>query len=81
MQGLTWVGFINSRTATSAPGDYDTVTFAGLGTWSKDPANGPHVAAVQVSTSGRFPYVSILIDGGVTSNANTKPENVADTMP
>ena len=81
MLGLTWVGFINSRTAASSPGDYDTLTFAGIGTWSKDPGDESHIATVQVSTSGRFPYVTIMIDGGRTSNANTKPKNVDDTMP
>lgn len=81
MQGLTWVGFINSRTATSSPGEYDTLTFAGIGTWSKDPGDGSHIATVQVSTSGQFPYVTIMIDGGRTSSVNTKPKNVDDTMP
>jgi hypothetical protein len=81
MQCLTWVGLINSKTSACSMGDCDTVTFSGLGTWSKDPTGAPHVAAVQVSTSARFPYVSILIDGGSTSNANTKPANVDDTMP
>jgi hypothetical protein len=81
MQGLTWVGHINSRTAESAAGDYDTLTFAGIGTWSEEPEDGSHVATVQVSTSARFPYVTILIDGGRTSNVNTKPAQVEDTMP
>ena len=35
----------------------------------------------QVSTSAQYPYVSILIDGGETSNVNTKPERLEDTMP
>ena len=39
------------------------------------------IATVQVSTSPRFPYVTIMIDGGRTSSANTKPQNVDDTMP
>ncbi len=81
MQALTWVGFINSRTAEAAPGEYDTITFAGIGTWSKDPGDASHIATVQVSTSDRFPYVTILIDGGHTSSVNTKPANVEDTMP
>ena len=81
MQGLLWVGCLNSRTSSAAPGDYDTITFSGYGTWSKDPSGAPHVASVQVSTSARFPYVSILIDGGATSNVNTRPANVADTLP
>ena len=81
MQAVTWIGFINSRTAASAPGDFDTLTFAGIGTWSKDPENESHVATVQVSTSSEFPYVTIMVDGGRTSSVNTKPTNVEDTMP
>jgi len=81
MRGLTSVGFINSRSAASAPGEYDTLTFAGVGTWSKDPGSESHVATVQVSTSDRFPYVTIMVDGGRTSSVNTKPANVDDTMP
>ena len=81
MQGLTWVGFLNSRTAASEQGDYDTLTFGGIGTWSKDPGVESHIATVQVSTSGRFPYVTIMVDGGRTSSVNTKPVNVDDTMP
>ena len=79
MQGLLWVGCLNSRTSSAAAGDYDTITFSGYGTWSTDAS--AHVASVQVSTSPRFPYVSILIDGGVTSNVNTRPANIEDTMP
>ena len=81
MRALTWVGFINSKTAASPPGDYDTLTFTGIGAWSKDPGDGSHIATVQVSTSGRFPYVTIMIDGGRTLSVNTKPKNVDDTMP
>ncbi|OFW30306.1 MAG: hypothetical protein A3H97_09495 [Acidobacteria bacterium RIFCSPLOWO2_02_FULL_65_29] len=79
MQGLLWAGFINSRTA--APGDYDTLSFGGIGTWSKDPGDQSHIATVQVSTSAKFPYVTIMVDGGRTSSVNTKPANVDDTMP
>jgi hypothetical protein len=81
MQGLTWVGLINSRSSACAAGDCDTVSFAGVGTWSADPEEQSHVATVQVSTSDRFPYVTIMIDGGRTSSVNTKPANVDDTMP
>lgn len=48
-----------------AEGEPDTVVFSGFGTWSKD--GDRHFAAVQVTGS----YVSIQIDGGLTSNANT----------
>jgi hypothetical protein len=81
MQGLTWVGFVNSRSSLCAPGDCDTLSFAGLGTWSPDPDDDVHVATVQVSTSRQFPYVTIMIDGGRTSSVNVKPANVEDTMP
>ena len=67
--------------AALAQGDYDTLTFGGIGTWSKEPGDGSHVATVQVSTSERFPYVTILVDGGRTSSVNTKPANVEDTTP
>jgi hypothetical protein len=36
MRALTWVGHINSRTAASAAGEFDTLSFAGVGTWSPD---------------------------------------------
>jgi len=68
------VSCINSRTSHAAPGDYDTVTFAGFGTWSKD--SNPHIANVQISLSPDFPYVHVLIDGGSVSQANTKPAGV-----
>ena len=71
MQNLDSVSCINSRTSTAAPGDYDTVTFAGFGTWSQD--SNPHLATVQVSQSPDFPYVNIMIDAGFVSLANTKP--------
>jgi hypothetical protein len=83
MDALTWVGFINSKTAASRPGEYDTVTFSGIGRWSKDkdPNDRTHIASVQVSTSPKFPYVTIMIDGNRTSSVNTKPPNVDDTLP
>jgi hypothetical protein len=74
MGGLAWRSFIHSRTRPTKSREYDTVTFTGYGTWSKDPSDTPHVATVQVSTSREYPYVSIQIDGGLVSNVNTKPE-------
>ena len=59
----------------------DTLSFAGIGTWSANPGDHSHVATVQVSTSKQFPYVTIMIDGGRTQSVNTKPANVDDTMP
>ena len=78
---LTWVDFINSRTSTAVPGDYDTIIFSGFGTWSEDPTNGLHIATVHISTSPTHPYVSILVDGGATSNLNTRPVNRDLTLP
>jgi hypothetical protein len=43
LKELTWLGFINSRTSTAAAGDYDTLLFSGVGTWSEDEKN-LHVA-------------------------------------
>jgi hypothetical protein len=74
MTGLAWESFTHSRAPVGAEGDCDTVTFAGFGTWSKDPTGGLHVATVQVSTAAEAPYVSIQIDGAYVSNVNTKPE-------
>jgi hypothetical protein len=74
MQNLVSVACINSLTSTQSSGGYDTVTFTGFGTWSKD--KNPHVANVQVSTAPDAPYVSILIDGGQLSNVNTKPPQI-----
>lgn len=71
MQSLASVRCLNSRGSTSAPGDSDTVTFTGFGSWSAD--DQPHVATVQISTSPEFPYVSIMIDGGLVSNVDTRP--------
>ncbi|MEJ2081685.1 MAG: hypothetical protein P8Y94_05800 [Acidobacteriota bacterium] len=71
MENLVSASCTNSRTADVAPGEYDTVSFTGFGTWSED--EDPHVATVQVSTNPAAPYVSILVDGGTLSNVNTKP--------
>jgi len=73
MTSLANVHCTNSRSSQLSPGDYDTVSFSGFGSWSKDKENGLHLATVQISTSKDFPYVSVMIDGGLTSNANTKP--------
>jgi hypothetical protein len=41
----------------------------------------PHLATVQVSTARDMPYVSILIDGGMLSNVNTKPDKPVLPIP
>ena len=71
MRGLLWAGALNSSVPTS--GDGDTIAFSGYGTWSKDASPALHVVSVQVSTAPAAPYVSILVDGGATSNVNTRP--------
>ena len=71
MKSLAAVHCINSRTSQAAPGDYDTVQFAGFGSWTGDSL--PHIATVQISTASDFPYVQILIDGGTTSQADMRP--------
>jgi len=73
MTRLTWVDFLNSATSEAPADDYDTFTFTGLGTWSEDPANGSHVATVHICTSPTHPFVSVLIDGGESTNVETRP--------
>ena len=75
MTRLVWVDFLNSRQSTAAPGDFDTMTFTGFGTWSEDPSSGVHTATVHVSQAPGRPYISVLIDGGATRNLNTRPPN------
>ena len=75
MTRLIWVDFLNSRQSTAAPGDFDTMTFTGFGTWSADPSGGVHTATVHISQASGRPYVSILIDAGATRNLNTRPPN------
>ncbi|HVT60579.1 MAG TPA: hypothetical protein VHR45_19555 [Thermoanaerobaculia bacterium] len=81
MRGLAWVSFLKSHSGAARRGEVDTVTFTGYGSWSQDPGPAPHVATVQISTSRKAPYVSIQIDGGETSNVNTKPANMEDARP
>lgn len=71
MGSLVWVSFGNANRA-ARPGEVDCVTFTGIGLWSHD-MSGPHMCTVQISTAPELPYVSILIDGGMVSNVNTKP--------
>ena len=81
LECLTWLNYLRSRTCDAPPGEFDTVTLCGLGRWSGDKEDGLHVASVQICTSRQFPYVSVLIDGGATSNVNTKPAEMALSMP
>lgn len=80
LEALSSVSCTNSKTATSGPGDYDTITFVGYGTWSGDLSNGRHIASVQVSNEPKIPlYVTIQIDGGQLSKVHLKPP--VDTIP
>lgn len=71
MGSLVWVNFSNGG-HDCPPGSCEVVSFTGIGLWSQD-TQRPHMATVQVSTSPALPYVTILIDGGLISNVNTKP--------
>lgn len=73
MLTLAWVDFF----ASGDPEACDTVAFTAYGTWSLDREPSLHVATVQLSTSPAAPYVSILIDGGRTSNVNSAHEEPA----
>ena len=60
--------------STAGPGDYDTITFAGYGTWNHDVTNGRHLVTFQESKQAGIPdYVTILIDGGLISKTHLKP--------
>ena len=76
---LSWVRAANSLDSTAAAGKADTATFGGFGTWSKD--DDLHQVSVHISTAKNEPYVGIQVDGGTTSNVNTKPEDIEATIP
>lgn len=77
LRSLSWLALSRSRGATGAP---DTATLTGFGVWSRAPRE-THQIAVHVSTAPHAPYVGILVDGGNLSNVNTKPEDIASTIP
>jgi hypothetical protein len=81
MTRLVFVDALNSRTSTAPLGSFDTLSFAGLGTWSEDPQGGLHTVVAQVCTSATRPYVTVLVDGGYTRNLNTRPPNRDLTLP
>ncbi len=76
---LSWVRATNSRLSKSKNGEADTITFSGFGTWSKD--SELHQVSVHISTAENEPYVGIQVDGGTTSNVNTKPKDIEATIP
>jgi len=81
MKRLAAVRCFNSRNSTLPPGDYDTVSFSGFGTWSKDgPDDAPRFATGQISIAPGASYFGVMVfqdpdenDDVVLSSANTKP--------
>ncbi len=89
---VSWISASSSPHSTSGPGEVDTVTFNGFGTWSpagkknKKKASESsnidlHQVAVHISSSTVDPYVGIQVDAGKTSDVNTKPEKIEDSIP
>ncbi|MEM7352411.1 MAG: hypothetical protein AAF657_16535 [Acidobacteriota bacterium] len=76
---LSFVHASNSRNSTAEDGAADTITFGGFGSWSKD--SDLHQVSVHISTAEHEPYVGIQVDGGTTSNVNTKPKDIESTIP
>ena len=66
MDSLGAVTCLNQRGTSPAAGTFNSIVFSGLGSWSKD--EDRHLASVQVNDDG---FVSILVDGGQLSNANS----------
>lgn len=83
MSRLTWLSATSSPDAETGPDDPDTLTFGGFGRWSQDGTDDGelHQVSVHISTAQDLPYVGILVDGGTTSNVNTKPEDIRTTLP
>lgn len=81
LKSLAWVSFVNSRDGRGGGDGYDTVSFAGFGTWSRDGGKDLHLVCAQISEAKPLPYVSIQIGGGRVSNVNTKPEKLEDVRP
>jgi hypothetical protein len=80
MTSLVWVSFLNAKRTAPNGVECDAVSFTGLGMWNEG-ERVPHLATVQISTAPDMPYVSILIDGGMLSNVNTKPDKPVLPIP
>jgi hypothetical protein len=78
---VTWIKFMNSRESDSSPEDYDTITFAGFGTWTKDGVEKACQVTAQICNSVSARYVGIQVDGGEVSDVNTKPPQLQDVVP
>ena len=71
MQHLASATCTNSRNSAAGTGDYDTISFTGFGTWSKDAAFSlPRFASVSLSLAADAPYTGILIFQSPDANTN-----------
>lgn len=75
------VKFMNSAKSDGRWGEYDTLTFAGFGTWSKGGVEKTSVVTVQISNAPEAKYVGIQVDAGLISDVNTKPPLLSDATP
>ena len=78
---LIWVKFMNSSKSDGQWAEYDTLTFAGFGTWSKGGVEKTSVVTVQISNAPAARYVGIQVEAGEISNVNTKPPLLSDATP
>lgn len=78
---LTWMGLTLARGAAAPAEAPQILTFSGFGTWSGDGGGSLHQVSVQISLAPAAPYVGIAVDGGRTSNVNTKPATLEETLP
>ncbi len=80
LKSLSSVSFTASRGSKAPAGSWDTVTFSGYGSWSRDVKKRLHMVTAQFATADPS-YISIQIDGGDTSNVNTKPVQIDEVEP
>jgi hypothetical protein len=76
---LSWFSPTYSRESAAGDGEVDVVTFGGFGRWSEDA--DLHQVSVHISVADGARFVGIQVDGGITSNVNTKPADIRVTMP
>ncbi len=82
LRSLSWVHFANASLSRGGTGEYDVVTFAGYGIWSMNGLDFPETpVTVQISSARDAPYVGIQVNGGATSNVNTKPPDLQEVLP
>jgi hypothetical protein len=83
LESVSWLSGTSSPNAKLAAGHVDTVSFSGFGVWKDmDGDSGKRSqVSVHISQSTDEPYVGIMVDGGVTSNVNAKPEKIEDSIP